>query len=124
MTHLTFSKISLPKGNIEGNKIVFNKEVSLQELASFLEADSAYDAGSCNSGYSFGCTRTFARTASGHILYGYVGREESFSVEAILLPDGKTLIKKFWGHNYHPEFFDILQDLGLEEKIVVDDDID
>lgn len=119
MEKLIFQKISLPKESIEGNHVVFNKEVSLQELASYLNSESAYDAGSYNGGYSFGCTYTFASTASGHILCGCNRKDQVFSVEAILLPDKKHLIKKFWGHNCHPEFESLLKSLGFEEEILV-----
>ena len=50
MKQLDFITISFPKEKIEGNHVVFEKEVSLQELASYFIADSAYDAGSCNGG--------------------------------------------------------------------------
>lgn len=119
MQNLKFTKISLPKEKIEGNHVVFEREVSLQELASYLNSESAYDAGSYNGGYSFGCTYTFASTASKHVLCGYIRKDQVFSVEAILLPDGKTLIKKFWGHNCHPEFEPLLKKLGFQEEILV-----
>ena len=118
MTKLEFVKVSLPKERNEGNHVVFEREVSLQELASYFNTDSAYDAGSYNGGYSFGCTYTFASTASGHILCGY-HKDQMFSIEAILLPDKKHLIKKFWGHNCHPEFEPLLKKLGFQEEILV-----
>ena len=37
----------------------------------------------------------FASTASGHILCGYIRKDKTFDVEAILLPNKKSLIKKF-----------------------------
>lgn len=119
MEKLIFQKISLPKESIEGNHVVFEKEVSLQELTSYFVADSAYDAGSCNGGYCFGGNHVFASTASGHTLCGYIRKDKTFSVEAILLPNRKSLIKKFWGHNYHPEFKSLLKSLGFDEEISV-----
>ena len=119
MKNLTFTKISFPREEIEGNHVVFNKEVSLQELASYFIADSAYDAGSCNGGYSFGGNRVFASTADGHTLCGYIRKDQTFDIEAILLPDKKSLIKKFWGHNYHPEFKTLLESLGFQEEFSV-----
>lgn len=119
MKQLDFITISFPKEKIEGNHVVFEKEVSLQELASYFIADSAYDAGSCNGGYSFGGNRVFASTASGHILCGYIRKDKTFDVEAILLPNKKSLTKKFWGHNYHPEFKSLLKSLGFDEEIKV-----
>lgn len=119
MAKLEFTKISFPRERIEGNYITFEKEVSLQELASFLNSESAYDAGSYNGGYSFGCNHVFASTASGHTLCGYIRKDQIFDVEAILLPDRKTLIKKFWGHNYHPEFKTLLESLGFQEEFSV-----
>ena len=119
MEKLIFQKISLPKESIEGNHVVFESEVSLQELASYFIADSAYDAGSCNGYCCFGGSRVFASTASGHILCGYIRKDQVFSVEAILLPNKRSLIKKFWGHNYHPEFKSLLKSLGFDEEISV-----
>ena len=119
MKQLDFITISFPKEKIEGNHIVFEKEVSLQELASYLVAESAYDAGSCNGGYCFGSNQVFASTASGHTLCGYNRKDQTFVVEAILLPDKKSLVKKFWGHNCHPEFESLLKSLGFEEEILV-----
>lgn len=116
MEKLIFQKISLPKESIEGNHVVFEREVSLQELASYFIADSAYDAGSCNGYCCFGGSRVFASTASGHILCGYIRKDQVFSVEAILLPNKRSLIKKFWGHNYHPEFKSLLKSLGFDEE--------
>ena len=122
---MKFLTITLPREKSEDKKVIFEKEVSLQELASFLEARRAYDAGSCNSGYCFGGSYTFVSTANEYTLCGYLNRKDRvFSISAILLPDKKTLIEKYWGHNSHPYFSEILQNLGLEEKIVVDDDID
>lgn len=119
MKNLTFTKISLPKESIEGNHVVFEREVSLQELASYLVTESAYDAGSCNGYYSFGGDYVFASTANGHTLCGYIRKDKTFDVEAILLPNKKSLIKKFWGHNYHPEFKSLLKSLGFDEEILV-----
>lgn len=118
MTKLEFTTVSLPKESIEGNHVVFEREVSLQELASYLNSESAYDAGSYNGWYSFGCTYTFTSTA-GHTLCGYIRKDKTFSVEAILLPNRKSLIKKFWGHNCHPEFQPLLESLGFQEEVVV-----
>lgn len=122
---MKFLTITLPREKSEDKKVIFEKEVSLQELASFLEARGAYDAGSCNSGYCFGGSYTFVSTTNEYTLCGYLNRKDKvfLSGNKIALIE-KTLIEKYWGHNSHPYFSEILRDLGLEEKIVVDDDID
>ena len=91
----------------------------MEELASYLNAEAAYDAGSYNGGYSFGGNYVFASTASKHVLCGYIRKDKTFSVEAILLPDRRSLVKKFWGHNCHPEFEPLLKKLGFQEEILV-----
>ena len=117
-----FGKLLTKKSDFLNEK--YKNRNKLWAIMKKAKARGAYDAGSCNSGYCFGGSYTFVSTTNEYTLCGYLNRKDKvFSISAILLPDKKTLIEKYWGHNSHPYFSEILQDLGLEEEIVVDDDI-
>lgn len=116
---LKLEEVQLPKVTSVEDEIHFQKEVTLHDVALYMEVWFANWSGLENGEYQIGHRFSFHRLPSGETLCGRVDTFESvfFCIDAILLADQKTLVKNFIGYKKNPKFVALLESFGLQDRI-------